>query len=81
MCQKLVQKLLNLVGGGGMSSKDYIGLQGGGGGLKGPEKDYVIFERSLTSRVIITGKEYGDIKAEDDPKNTDNISFNKLITT
>ena len=29
-------------GGGGRSSKDYIGLQGGG--LGSPKKDYVIFE-------------------------------------
>ena len=43
--QKLVQKLRNLLGGeGGRSSKDYIGLQGGGGGgLGGPKKDFVIF--------------------------------------
>ena len=31
------------LGGGGKSPKDYIGLQGKGGGLGSPKKDYVVF--------------------------------------
>ena len=50
-----MQKLRNLLEGKGeRSSKDYIGLQGGGGGLRGPKKDYVIFEWSLISLTRVT---------------------------
>ena len=52
----LVQKIRNLLGGRGRSSKDYIGLQGGG--LGSPKKDYVIFEWSL---VAVTGGKQSQI--------------------
>ena len=45
---------------GGRSSKDYSGLQGDGGGLGGPKKDYVIFEWSLIIQLsyYLTHKKY-----------------------
>ena len=45
----IVQKLCDLLGGGGGSLKDFIGSQGGGGQDR-PKKDRIIFERSLGGR-------------------------------
>ena len=43
-----MQKLRNLFGGrGGGHQKITLDYRGEGGGLRGPKKDYVIFERSL----------------------------------
>ena len=53
LVSNVVQKLCDLLGGRrGRSLKDHIGSQGGG--QEGPKKDRIIFERSLTTFMVMS---------------------------